>query len=411
MCGGAIADARQRCQLKLGTGIHFKSQNSDFVRGGLIIVLLTRHYPPERAGGSRRPYALATGLRALGHRVIVVAPHGAQDVDLIEVPHPVFPVVEKNDHLDTRVRPTLLDWLRRWLLLPDPEIRWAFRAMRAIEAAKLTPHWIITTSPPESLHVIGALLKQRRDVKWLADVRDLWLTSPQRQERNNSLRAAAERVLARWCLSKADALVGVSPTVTNEAAALAGNTALPSMSIGHFAAPYGGDKHAFPLDTFNIVHTGAIGLSNPLSDITPLLSAFEALVSLRPDAHLWLAGRLNQTELTQIRRSPHRDKITFLGLVSQQEARALQAGSDALALVSGPTSHALPGKFSEYQTTGLPILLAGDGPWRALVPKGAALDFAEGVTLPKSAFDALDVKMAGDHIEAAQAFLDLMTPS
>jgi hypothetical protein len=44
-------------------------------------------------------------------------------------------------------------------------------------------------------------------------------------------------------------------------------------------------------------------------------------------------------------------------------------GADALALVSGRASHALPGKFSEYLQANKPILISAPGPWCRLLPK------------------------------------------
>jgi glycosyltransferase involved in cell wall biosynthesis len=380
-------------------------------RGLVKFIVLSRHYPPERAGGSRRPSALVAGLRALGHEVLVVAPTGADDSELLGVPHPVFPHVTDPSEHDSNQNQLVGNWMRRWLLLPDPEIRWALRAAKAIRKTDFLADWLITTSPPESLHVVGALLKKQLGVKWLADVRDLWLKSPQLSMRRHVVRRWIESHLARRCLTLADALIGVSPTVLAEAQELSGKPNIPSVVIGHFAMPYSGARRQLPRETFNIVHTGAVGLSNPLSDIAPLLADFEALAQQRPDAHLWLAGRLLESEAASLRRSSAAQKITILGLLENSDARALQAGADALAIVSGPNSHALPGKFSEYQTTGIPILLAGSGPWTSLVPSGAALAFNAAADLPKRTnvasrnYDAQELP----HIKAAQSLIDLVT--
>jgi glycosyltransferase involved in cell wall biosynthesis len=374
------------------------------------ILIITRHYPPEMAGGSRRPSGLAKGLRALGHEVFVVAPTGAEDSHLLAVSHPVFPVLADGGSGERPV--SLSDWMRRWILLPDPEIRWALSCVRAVSQAAVKPDWIITTSPPESLHVAGALLKKKLKARWLADVRDLWLTNPQRPERLSPLRRACESLVARWLMQQADAVVGVSPIVLEESVTFSANAKSKRSTtnhavIGHFASPYEGPPHSILTDeTFNIVHTGSVQLSNPLSRIDELLAAFEAFQVQKPEARLWLAGRLSGIEVAKVHSSASTSKIRLLGSLPMEEARALQKGADALALVSGPSSHALPGKISEYETTGLPILIAGDGPWRDLLQSRQAIPFDKGYGLTKRS-GSLPVVENGDII-AARQFLKLM---
>jgi glycosyltransferase involved in cell wall biosynthesis len=374
----------------------------------LKIILLTRHYPPERSGGSRRPSALAAALRRLGHNVTVVGPRGSDDACLLPVDHPVFPNLPATNSDVSKPRTSPFHWARTWLLLPDAEIRWAMRALSAIRQADLKPDWIITTSPPESLHVAGALLKSTTPTKWLADVRDLWLERPSTDVRKNALRRWIEAQIACWALSKADALVGVSPAVLNEAKRLSKRPAMRSAVIGHFATHFDGLARVLPSDRFNIVHTGSIKLSNPLSDIASLIVDFEQLVALRPNAHLWLAGRLADSEVQQLEHSRAFANITLLGQLSMDDARALQAGADALAIVSGPDSHALPGKFSEYMTTGSPILLAGSGPWTDLVPADSTLTFLQAANLPKSTKYVDNLNKAYTSEDGAKDFLTLM---
>ncbi len=373
------------------------------------IVFLTRYYPPEIAGGARRPSTLVRALRTLGADVTLVAPLGAEDAHCIGVPHPSFPAVPDIAASRSGTKMSIGDRLRSTFLLPDPEVRWALRAAdAALEAAKKAD-WIITSSPPESLHLAGKILKHRSNCLWLADLRDLWLSSPQLAVRRNPIRHGIETHLAQWILSDCDAISSVSAVLETEAQTIAGH-AKPSLILPHFAAPFVGTPEQLPDATFNIVHTGSIGLSNPLSQFSALLTDFERLAIVRPRIALWLAGHLSRDELQAIKQSPIKDKIHCLGPVPIERARALQMGADALAIVSGSQSHALPGKIAEYILTGLPILISARGPWSALLPVEAkAVNFDEAVDLPKADLSYNRPCNMGSGLEAAQGLLDFMS--
>lgn len=346
------------------------------------ILLLARYYPPEASGGARRPLALFEEFREQGFDIRLAAPQGADCPALIEVPHPSFPV-------DYGSKPIAEKWhfanyLRKALLLPDPEIRWALRLVKAVKQSGFLPDLIISTNPPESLHIAGALLKAYFGCKWVAEFRDPWIYPSQRRElAQNPVRRAIETLIAKACLKSVDGLIAVSGPVLNDAQKLAPKNS-PSRIIGHFARRFDGAPVQLPKESFNIVHTGAVSLSNPLSDFIPFLAAFEAFVSKRKDAKLYLVGRLSETEISAINNSPSAKSIILMGVVSMSEARAIQAGADTLLLVSGERSHALPGKSSEYALTGKPIIAFGNGSWRSLLPQDAwIIDLSEAESLKK----------------------------
>lgn len=333
------------------------------------LLILTRYYPPEISGGARRPKGFVEALRNAGVDVTLCGPSGIVDDNFIAVPHPSFPALPRDDGKTNALNllERTKDWARKHLMLPDPEIRWALRSVATIKASGLNFDWIMTTSPPESLHVAGAMLKRHYSCKWVADVRDMWIESPQRRELARSEhRQWIEAWIAKATLRHVDAIVAVSQAVMSETARYS-RIGVPRAVIGHFAEPFLGQAEAFPIGNFNIVHTGAITLSNPLSEFTALLGDFEALAKQRKDVILWLAGNLTAQEHDAFEFSPFASQIRLLGPVSMDRARALQMGADALALVSGSKSHALPGKFSEYAQTGKPILVSAPGPWINLI--------------------------------------------
>jgi glycosyltransferase involved in cell wall biosynthesis len=318
------------------------------------IVLICRHFPPAVSGGARRPYLLAQELIRRGHRVVVIAPQECTGIDVIPVPHSH----PEPSSLPPR-QPGLRDLLREWLLLPDPDIRWALRAASA--RLPFEPDWVISSSPPESAHVAGWLLARRHAARWLADCRDHWLAAPLLPVRRRSAwRRQIETWLARLLLRQADAGIATTMAIRDEMQTL--GLAAPISVLGPFAAAPEG--RIVPSGSGpKLVHTGSFTLSDPERLIGPVLRAME-----HPANSKWrlvLVGRLTAQEQAEVAASPAADRIEQTGPVDLPTARAFQAGADALLLVTGPDTPHIPGKLAEYQAAGKPLAVIGGGSWLA----------------------------------------------
>ena len=59
----------------------------------------------------------------------------------------------------------------------DPNQFWSFACLRKIrqDFRELKPDIIVTTSPPHSIHRIGAILQQQWQKPWVMDLRDTWI--------------------------------------------------------------------------------------------------------------------------------------------------------------------------------------------------------------------------------------------
>lgn len=322
------------------------------------ILLIARHFPPLISGGARRPYLLAKALTALGVRVEVIAPQLPSDVSGIEVRHP-----HPNPPDGPPRRPTLRDHARSLLLWPDPEIRWARRAAAAAIASDFRPDWLITTSPPESLHSVAPALKAQLGCRWAADFRDEWLARPFLAERRHPLRKQIETVLAKRMLKSADIAFCVDDVVAREVATLA--VGKPIQVLRQFSEPPAEPARLEQLGP-NIVYTGSFSLSDPHCDITPTISAFEAALAVRPDLKLHIAGRLTHSERAKIAASAANPSIILYGPLAYNDARRLQAAADGFIVTAAPDATAIPGKVFEYRAVGCPIIAIGEGPWRSI---------------------------------------------
>lgn len=364
------------------------------------ILIMARHFPPHVSGGARRPYLLALSLKQLGCEVSVVAPRLPEGIEGLSVPHP-HPEPSTGG---VRKRAGLRDLARAHLLWPDPDIRWSMRAARAAHAAGLRADWIVTTSPPESLHLAGAWLKQRIGGRWAADFRDEWLARPFHAVRLNPVRRALEMRLARWALKTADLLTAVDDVVGREVRSLTGRYAhhLPQSALPppEPVALDGTGPH--------ILYTGSFSLSDPRCSIEPTLQAFSAAWLSRPQLRLHLVGRLSETEQAAVETCDAREGILMYGPRSYQEARAFQAAADAFVVTGAPDATAIPGKVYEYRTVGAPIIAIGDGPWRR-IGGYADVDAAEAMaSLAKNTARTAPSVVCETPLEVAVRLLSLM---
>ncbi|MDP3458103.1 MAG: glycosyltransferase [Hyphomonas sp.] len=321
------------------------------------LLLLTRHYPSAVSGGVRRPYLLAAALRRKGVDVRIVAPSLPEGEPGLAVPHP-----NRDPSDDTGpARPSLRGIARDLLLWPDPDIRWCQRAADAAIAEGWKPEWVLSTSPPESIHVAAERLARALGARWAADFRDLWLEAPHRTERRRLHRRIGEGLLARKLLPKADLVLAVDQVVAAEAGRLG---ARGPQVLEHFTSEDVPAPFAYEGSGLNILHAGSIALSDPEACIDDLLAPFEAATALRSDLVLNFAGRLTAAEKARIAASPAAPGIRQFGPVPYETARAMMAGADALAFVASGKMHVPPSKIVDYLAFDLPLVACGEGPWR-----------------------------------------------
>src|SRR5581483_10111420 len=153
------------------------------------LLLVTLYFPPA-GGGGQRPLKFATYLPALGIETHVLAPDDPKWVyEDAELPLPTQAWVHRAryvgpggrriaDELHGRTGVDLLlrrsTTIGRRLLLPDENVTWNATAIpKAISIVRREGiDVVLTTSPPGSVHLIGAAVQQATGAKWVADLRD-----------------------------------------------------------------------------------------------------------------------------------------------------------------------------------------------------------------------------------------------
>ena len=158
--------------------------------------------------------------------------------------------------------------LRGNLFIPDPRVSWVRCSVRFLKKY-LREHpvdAVVTTGPPQSMHLIGRGLKRSLGLPWIADFRDPW--TRMFYYKHLCLSKFADRKhhrLEQSVLDEADLVLAVSPPVRDDFQA---QTRTPVHLITN-----GYDEDDFPVrepgsrrdGKFRIVHTGLFAADgNPL---------------------------------------------------------------------------------------------------------------------------------------------------
>jgi glycosyltransferase involved in cell wall biosynthesis len=349
---------------------------------GRSILLVAYFYPPCRDTGAQRPAAMAKYLRRLGHRVTVLttSAYGAGSPDEAEVERAsdlqlLRGRLRGHDRIDALFdadtysgRPHLLSRL----VVPEPlRIAWAPFARR--RALRLHRHrhfdCVITSSPPESAHLVGRGLR-RRGVPWVVDLRDAWTFEPLRPPFATALQHRLDERLERRWLGEADAVVCVSEPA---AADLRGRGIADPLLV-----PNGWDPDSAPdpgghakgaasqLDPerVSLVYTGRFGTygRNPAGLVEALGRFAREDPATAGRLELAIAGPLTEAERGLFARDVSPARISLLGTLPRERALALQHAADALLLLAQPTRSQLANfKLFEYLATGRPILALAAG--------------------------------------------------
>lgn len=349
------------------------------------MLIVTMYFPPAAGGGAQRPLKLAAHLPSLGVETHVLTPDDAKWVQRDETarPPPAAHVHRvRNCGPRTRLRGREVEAARgagrlfaecrmlpRRALVPDAEIVWALAAIPA--AVQLVRRHaidvVMTTSPPASLHLVGAAARRLTAARWIADLRDPIVSSPFRRA---ELRG--ELALGRLIARRADAVIAASGGIADEIRGLGCTGEVAVIQNGCDAEDFEGLTYQ-AADHFRITHTGSF-LSR--RDPRPFL---EALRLSSADIVARFVGDFRSSDLAYAREIGVRDRIVPMAFVPRREALALQRNSEALLLLvpdaKGRGRAVLTAKLFEYLAARRPILAAvpvdGEAA-RLLRPTGAA---------------------------------------
>lgn len=256
-------------------------------------------------------------------------------------------------------------WVRGNFFIPDPRVSWVRPSVRFLKRY-LREHpvdAVVTTGPPQSMHLIGLGLKKALGVRWLADFRDPWTEIFYYKHLGlGKFADSRHHRLERQVLDSADTVIAVTPYVRDD---FRRRTATPVALItnGFDEDDFAGRTPARHEGRFTIVHTGLFAADgNPLNLWDALAGkcaedpAFAARLQIR------LAGKTDAEIVEAIRSRGLGDKLADLGYLPHDEVVAEQLGADVLILPlrrEPEYAKVLPGKIFEYLASGRPVLGIG----------------------------------------------------
>ena len=296
-------------------------------------------------------------------------------------------------------------WIRGNCFIPDPRVGWVRPSVRFLKKY-LQEHpvdAVVTTGPPQSVHLIGLRLKKEFGLRWIADFRDPW--TEMFYYKHLGLSAAADRRhrrLEQAVLDGADKIISVSPPV---AADFQAKTKTPVVLItngfdesdfrgespcagvvepgcpGISRAIFSGSGKPGPQarrDEIRLVHTGLFAADgNPLNLWDALAERCEADPDFRARLQIRLAGKVDAAVTDAIRARGLGDNLIELGYLPHDETVREQRAADILLLPlrrEPEYAKVLPGKIFEYLAARRPVLGIGqeDGAAASVLRDAAA---------------------------------------
>ena len=346
------------------------------------VLLVTLYFPPAGGGGVQRPLKFATHLPALGIETHVLAPDNPKWIHMDEeLRAPTQAWVHRVRYVGPRGRRpseelhgkhgleralTQARLLPRRLIVPDEAATWNVTAipaaLRIARAEKIDV--VLTTSPPGSVHLVGAAVKRTLGVRWIADLRDSLLAHQDRRADTLAVRVKSRtvRIVGGVVARNADAIVTAFDSIGEEMRALSPTGRVVTIPNGSDFDDFEGMAYT-PGERFRITHTGAFfGQRDP----KPFLRAVAD--SDLDDVVIRFVGGFRAADREFAESLGLGDRIEVIPFVPRRRSLELQRDSEALLLIAseagGRGTGVIPGKVFEY--------LAAERPILAAVPPGGA---------------------------------------
>jgi hypothetical protein len=373
-------------------------------KGSVLFVSID--FPPARTSGIYRPVFFSKYLIEAGWRVtlLTAATHlsTVEDASLSGKIHPELEIIRASAPMPRRLTGKIYQKLQNtaggptpgagvslktrlyriakklilspafrlldnFVLIPDNYIIWSaknlFMAYRIIKKNRVSH--LLVTSPPQSVQILGLILKYLTGVAYVTDFRNSWTDN---QPYRYKIRERLEKWLERKVLKNSRAIINMSPGDVDRL--LARLPHIPREKLHVITNGYNEKDFAALTPAPDADRTGPLRLVYVGSMYTHSGdSTAEALRLLAgqgygPDAiELTVIGFSDESFDHRVEQYGIGHLVRNLGFMNHDDLLAVYPQFDILYLLTGGTPYyhvgALPGKIFEYMRLGKPVLHAG----------------------------------------------------
>ena len=295
-------------------------------------------------------------------------------------------------------------FLRGNFLLPDPRKGWNSYALKKAEELirQFDIETVVTTSPPHSTQLIGLKLKQKFNIRWIADLRDPWTDIYYyNQFMHTALARKTDIRYERKVVENADLLITVSEDVKR---IFAEKSKLP-VAAKTVVIPNGFDEDDFRIKEVPTENKKVITYTGTISeayDVDCFLTALQSLdIELKQQIRIRFVGKVPPSVVQKFRNTQL--EIELVGYVDHPKSIEYLFRSDLLLLVIPKVKNnrgILTGKFFEYLASQKTILAIGptDGDLAKIIQEtkcGQMFDYADSKGMRQFIQESLNRPVSG----------------
>lgn len=256
-----------------------------------------------------------------------------------------------------------LSFIRGNFFIPDPKIFWVNSSVKFLHQylKENKVDVVISTGPPHSMHLIAQKLKQKNNIKWIADFRDPWSNLYYNEEfKQLSLAKKKNERLENSVFKNADCILTVSNSLKKEFDQKATRVEVITNGFDDEVVT----NTLIALDKkFSISYIGLLPKqSNPKLLFKVLSTLCLEDTDFKTDLKLNFIGDISEDVKQEIIKNSLLENTNFIGYVSHKEAIEYQKKAQVLLLLIPNVEKSegiLTGKLFEYLTAKRPILAMG----------------------------------------------------
>ncbi len=273
------------------------------------------------------------------------------------------------------------DGMKYWY---DPAFE---KCCEIIENGKISG--IISSSFPITCHTIAHDLKEKYNIPWIADLRDLWNLNP--YINHTFIRNYFEKRLELKTFENANILTTTTPLARKTLQSLHPQKRIEAVVSGYDPEDFENVKQTSSSEKLTLMYAGS--LYNGKRDPSILFDSINQLISenkINPDKiHIDFYG--DTTNLEELSERYNVSRIVNVhGKITHKEVLENQMNSDVLLLISWMSESEkmfIPGKVYEYMASQKPILSIG-------YPEGSLKDLIEKTEIGYHVSNVEDCKKA-----------------